>query len=121
MGMRAEEDTFLNLPTTSASHPYTYDEYPTAWIFARVSVAEEEARGYMNVFTSLSRNHWVLEQRRRKGMRGTTLSEVSGFSDERHELALAANSGTMINGVLIILLDLSSNLNLIGLKTAQAL
>eukprot|EP00959_Pyramimonas_sp_CCMP1952_P241119 5039054-Pyramimonas_sp.AAC.1 len=33
MGMRADEDAFLNLPTTSASRPCTHDEYPTAWIF----------------------------------------------------------------------------------------
>eukprot|EP00959_Pyramimonas_sp_CCMP1952_P344085 7206778-Pyramimonas_sp.AAC.1 len=33
MGMRADEDTFLNLPTTPASHPCACDEYPTAWIF----------------------------------------------------------------------------------------
>eukprot|EP00959_Pyramimonas_sp_CCMP1952_P096932 2026177-Pyramimonas_sp.AAC.1 len=48
---------------------------------------------------SLSRNDWVLEQRRRKGMRGTTLSEVPGLFGERRELALAANSGTMINSI----------------------
>eukprot|EP00959_Pyramimonas_sp_CCMP1952_P199189 4166395-Pyramimonas_sp.AAC.1 len=56
---------------------------------------EEEARGYMNVLTSLSRNKWVLEQRRRKGMYVTTMSEVPGIFGERHVLALAANSGTM--------------------------
>eukprot|EP00959_Pyramimonas_sp_CCMP1952_P269374 5631222-Pyramimonas_sp.AAC.1 len=79
MGMRADEDTFLNLPTTSASHPYTYDEYPTAWIFfERNPTTEEEARGYMNAFTSLSRNDWLSEQRRRKGMHGATLYEVLG-------------------------------------------
>eukprot|EP00959_Pyramimonas_sp_CCMP1952_P223606 4675308-Pyramimonas_sp.AAC.1 len=42
MGMRADEDTFLNLPTTSASHPCTYDEYSTAWVFERNPSAEEE-------------------------------------------------------------------------------
>eukprot|EP00959_Pyramimonas_sp_CCMP1952_P152476 3190326-Pyramimonas_sp.AAC.1 len=68
MGMRADEDTFMNMPTTSASRPYTYDEYPTAWIFEKSPTMGEEARGYMNVFTSLSRNDWVLEQRRRRGM-----------------------------------------------------
>eukprot|EP00959_Pyramimonas_sp_CCMP1952_P234668 4903221-Pyramimonas_sp.AAC.1 len=67
-GMRADEESFLNLPTTSASRPYTYDEYPTAWIFEKNPITEEGARGYMNVFTSLSRNDWVLEQRRRRGM-----------------------------------------------------
>eukprot|EP00959_Pyramimonas_sp_CCMP1952_P163064 3408777-Pyramimonas_sp.AAC.1 len=41
------------------------------------------------------RHDWVLEQRRRKGMRGTTLSEVLGLFGERHELASAANSGTI--------------------------
>eukprot|EP00959_Pyramimonas_sp_CCMP1952_P102321 2140431-Pyramimonas_sp.AAC.1 len=32
-----------------------------------------------------------------KGMHGTTLSEVPGLFGERHELAFAANSGTMMN------------------------
>eukprot|EP00959_Pyramimonas_sp_CCMP1952_P393621 8247900-Pyramimonas_sp.AAC.1 len=68
MGMLADEDTILNLPTISTSHPYTNDEYPTALIFEMNPITEEEARGYMNVFTSLSRNDWVLEQRRRKGL-----------------------------------------------------
>eukprot|EP00959_Pyramimonas_sp_CCMP1952_P031620 663222-Pyramimonas_sp.AAC.1 len=58
MGTRADEDTFMNMPTTSAPRPHTYDEYPTAWIFEKNPITEEEARGYMNVFTSLSRNDW---------------------------------------------------------------
>eukprot|EP00959_Pyramimonas_sp_CCMP1952_P377031 7897303-Pyramimonas_sp.AAC.1 len=73
----------------------------------------------MNVFTSLSRNDWALEQRRRKVLHGTTVSEVPGLFGERHELALAANSGTMINGMLTIPLDIGSNINIIGFKTAQ--
>eukprot|EP00959_Pyramimonas_sp_CCMP1952_P184356 3855032-Pyramimonas_sp.AAC.1 len=47
MAMRANEDTFMSMPTTSASRPYTYDEYPTAWIFKKNPITEEEARGYM--------------------------------------------------------------------------
>eukprot|EP00959_Pyramimonas_sp_CCMP1952_P099460 2079293-Pyramimonas_sp.AAC.1 len=31
MGMRADEDTFLNMPTTSASRPNAYDEYPAVY------------------------------------------------------------------------------------------
>eukprot|EP00959_Pyramimonas_sp_CCMP1952_P416785 8731863-Pyramimonas_sp.AAC.1 len=109
MGMRADEDTFLNVPTSPASGPCAYNEYPTAWIFEKNPITEEEARGYMNVFTSLSRNDWVLEQRRRRGMCGTTLSEVPGLFGGRHELALAANSGTMVDGMLAILLDILSS------------
>eukprot|EP00959_Pyramimonas_sp_CCMP1952_P264407 5529073-Pyramimonas_sp.AAC.1 len=90
MDMRADENTCLNLPTISASYPHTYDEYPTAWIFER-NLITEEARGYMNVFTSLSRNDWALDQRRCAGMRGTTLSEVPGLLCARHEQALAAS------------------------------
>eukprot|EP00959_Pyramimonas_sp_CCMP1952_P345121 7227703-Pyramimonas_sp.AAC.1 len=67
----------------------------------------------MHVFTSLSRNDWVLEQRRRKGMYGTTLSEVPGIFGERHEVALAADSGTMVDGILTTPLDIGSNINLI--------
>eukprot|EP00959_Pyramimonas_sp_CCMP1952_P104171 2177486-Pyramimonas_sp.AAC.1 len=36
-----------------------------------------------------------------------------------HELALAANSGTMVNGMLTILLDICSTITVIGLETAQ--
>eukprot|EP00959_Pyramimonas_sp_CCMP1952_P398488 8349956-Pyramimonas_sp.AAC.1 len=56
MSMRAEENTFIHLPTVSTSHPYTYDEYPTARISENNPITEEEARGYMNAFTPLSRN-----------------------------------------------------------------
>eukprot|EP00959_Pyramimonas_sp_CCMP1952_P323475 6769275-Pyramimonas_sp.AAC.1 len=45
MSMRADEDTFLNLPFTSTSQPYVYDEYRTAWIFEKNPIAEEEACG----------------------------------------------------------------------------
>eukprot|EP00959_Pyramimonas_sp_CCMP1952_P431143 9029698-Pyramimonas_sp.AAC.1 len=72
--MRADEDTFLNVPTTSTSHPYTHDETNILQPgpFEESPITEEEARGNMNVFASLSRNEWVLEQGRRKGMHGTT-------------------------------------------------
>eukprot|EP00959_Pyramimonas_sp_CCMP1952_P007707 160847-Pyramimonas_sp.AAC.1 len=82
----------MNLPLSSAPHPHMYDEYSTAWIFERNPITEEEARGYIGVFTPLTRDDWVLEQRRRKGLCGTTLSEGPGIFGERHELALAANS-----------------------------
>eukprot|EP00959_Pyramimonas_sp_CCMP1952_P234312 4895930-Pyramimonas_sp.AAC.1 len=61
----------------------------------------------------------VLEQRRRKGLHGTTVSEVSGIVGERHELVLAASIETMINGMSTILLDLGSTISLFGVKTAQ--
>eukprot|EP00959_Pyramimonas_sp_CCMP1952_P238947 4993746-Pyramimonas_sp.AAC.1 len=52
-------------------------------------------------------------------MRGTTLSDVPGIFGERHELALVANAGAMVAGMLTILLDIGSNINVIGLETAQ--
>eukprot|EP00959_Pyramimonas_sp_CCMP1952_P163727 3422913-Pyramimonas_sp.AAC.1 len=107
------------MPLASAPRPHMYGEYPTAWVFDENPTTEEEACGYMNVPTSLTRDDWALEQRRRKGMYGTTLSESPGILGERHELALAANSGTMEGGMLTILLDIGSNINIIGLKTAQ--
>eukprot|EP00959_Pyramimonas_sp_CCMP1952_P074229 1551290-Pyramimonas_sp.AAC.1 len=58
IGTRADEDTFMNMPLASAPHPHMHDEYPTAWIFEKNPTTEEEARGYMNVFTSLTRNDW---------------------------------------------------------------
>eukprot|EP00959_Pyramimonas_sp_CCMP1952_P262057 5479973-Pyramimonas_sp.AAC.1 len=45
MGMCAEEDTFMNIPTVSTSHPYTYDGYPAARIFEKSPITEEEVRG----------------------------------------------------------------------------
>eukprot|EP00959_Pyramimonas_sp_CCMP1952_P008255 172619-Pyramimonas_sp.AAC.1 len=53
MGMRADEGTFMNAPTTSASRPYTHDEYPKALVFEKNPITEEEASGYMNVSTSV--------------------------------------------------------------------
>eukprot|EP00959_Pyramimonas_sp_CCMP1952_P089564 1873631-Pyramimonas_sp.AAC.1 len=79
-------------------------------------ITEEEARGCMNVFTSLSRNDWAWEQRRRKGMHGTTLSEVPGLFGERHALPLAADSGTMVDGMLTIVVDIGSKINIIVFK-----
>eukprot|EP00959_Pyramimonas_sp_CCMP1952_P319096 6676580-Pyramimonas_sp.AAC.1 len=107
--MRADEDTFENMPL-SAHRPRMCDEHPPAWIFEKHPITGEEARGYMNVFTSLTRNDWALEQRRRKGMHGTTMSEVPGAFGDRHELALAANSGAMADGTQTILLDIGSNI-----------
>eukprot|EP00959_Pyramimonas_sp_CCMP1952_P413834 8670984-Pyramimonas_sp.AAC.1 len=57
----------------------------------------------------------ALEQRRRKGMHGTALYEMPGIFEERHELSLATNSGTMVDGMLMILLDI----DIIGLETAR--
>eukprot|EP00959_Pyramimonas_sp_CCMP1952_P090068 1885632-Pyramimonas_sp.AAC.1 len=79
---------------------------------------EDEARGYMNAIASLTRDKRALDQRRRKGMHGATWSAVPGIFGERHELALAANSGTMVDCLQTILLDIGSNINIIGLKFA---
>eukprot|EP00959_Pyramimonas_sp_CCMP1952_P139832 2926219-Pyramimonas_sp.AAC.1 len=84
IGMRANEDTFTNMPLASAPRPHVHDEYPTAWTFEKIPITEEEARGCMNVFTSLTRNDWVLEQRRRKGMHGTTLCGWNAHDPSGH-------------------------------------
>eukprot|EP00959_Pyramimonas_sp_CCMP1952_P451000 9442668-Pyramimonas_sp.AAC.1 len=55
-GMRSDGDAFMNMPITFASRPRMYDEYPTAWISEKNPIAQEGARGYINVFTSLSSN-----------------------------------------------------------------
>eukprot|EP00959_Pyramimonas_sp_CCMP1952_P368148 7711835-Pyramimonas_sp.AAC.1 len=68
LAMRTDEDKFINLPLSSAPRPRMRDECPAAWIFEKNPIAEEEARGCMNVFTPLARNDWVLERRRRKGL-----------------------------------------------------
>eukprot|EP00959_Pyramimonas_sp_CCMP1952_P202676 4238308-Pyramimonas_sp.AAC.1 len=59
---RADEDALMNMPPSSAQRPHMCDEYPSAWIFEKNPVAEEGARGCMNVFASLTRNDWVSEQ-----------------------------------------------------------
>eukprot|EP00959_Pyramimonas_sp_CCMP1952_P339999 7120665-Pyramimonas_sp.AAC.1 len=79
IGMRAHEDTSMNVPLTSEPRPNMYDEYPTALILEKNPTTEKETRGYMNVFTSLTRNDWASGQRRRKAMHGTTRSEVPGI------------------------------------------
>eukprot|EP00959_Pyramimonas_sp_CCMP1952_P252733 5280247-Pyramimonas_sp.AAC.1 len=48
MGMRADGGAFLNLPTISASDPYTYGEHRAAWISETDPSTEEEARGHMS-------------------------------------------------------------------------
>eukprot|EP00959_Pyramimonas_sp_CCMP1952_P262835 5495919-Pyramimonas_sp.AAC.1 len=46
--VRADEDTSGNTPL-SPHHPHMHDEYPSAWIFQKHPITEEEeARGYMN-------------------------------------------------------------------------
>eukprot|EP00959_Pyramimonas_sp_CCMP1952_P313822 6569275-Pyramimonas_sp.AAC.1 len=68
VAMRADEDdAFRNMPLSSAQRPHVRDECPSAWIFEKIPIAEEEAHGCINVFTPLARNDWVLGQRRRKG------------------------------------------------------
>eukprot|EP00959_Pyramimonas_sp_CCMP1952_P436910 9148087-Pyramimonas_sp.AAC.1 len=44
---------------------------------------------------------------------------MPGIFGERHELAQAANSGTMVDGMPTLLLDIGSNIIIIGLNTAQ--
>eukprot|EP00959_Pyramimonas_sp_CCMP1952_P150482 3149366-Pyramimonas_sp.AAC.1 len=58
-------------------------------------MSEEEARGYMNVFTSLSRSDWALVGAEAPHV--TTLFEAPGLFCERRELALAPNSEAMLN------------------------
>eukprot|EP00959_Pyramimonas_sp_CCMP1952_P442845 9270485-Pyramimonas_sp.AAC.1 len=118
LGMRADEHTFMNMPLASAPRPHVHDEYPAAWISEKNPPAEEGPRGDMNVFTSLMRNDWAFELRRRKGMPGTALSEVPGVVGERHDWPWP-QSGTMVDGMLTILLGIGSTVNVVGLKTAQ--
>eukprot|EP00959_Pyramimonas_sp_CCMP1952_P065382 1364933-Pyramimonas_sp.AAC.1 len=100
-------------------HPFLCEEYPSSWIFQQQAITEEVDRGYMSALTSMTRDQWARVQRRCEGMHGAALSAVPGIFGERPESALAANSGTMIVGVLSVLLDIGSNINIIGLKTAQ--
>eukprot|EP00959_Pyramimonas_sp_CCMP1952_P234472 4899219-Pyramimonas_sp.AAC.1 len=55
MGMRADEDTFMNMPTTSASRSCTYDEYPTAWIFEKNPITEEGPRIHERLHVSVKK------------------------------------------------------------------
>eukprot|EP00959_Pyramimonas_sp_CCMP1952_P365419 7653128-Pyramimonas_sp.AAC.1 len=54
MGMRADEDAFLNLPTTSAAHPCTCDECPLAWISGRNPTTKTRL---VDIWTSLHLHH----------------------------------------------------------------
>eukprot|EP00959_Pyramimonas_sp_CCMP1952_P051593 1078232-Pyramimonas_sp.AAC.1 len=88
----------------SAQHPHMCDEHRAPIGLDLRETSHHRRRG---------------TRRRRKGTHGTTLSGVPGIFGDRHELALAANSGTIVDGALTILLDIGSNINIIGLKTAQ--
>eukprot|EP00959_Pyramimonas_sp_CCMP1952_P274693 5742334-Pyramimonas_sp.AAC.1 len=45
----------MNAPLSRAQHPHMHDEYPSAWIFEKNPITEEEALGCMSVFTSEER------------------------------------------------------------------
>eukprot|EP00959_Pyramimonas_sp_CCMP1952_P048580 1014311-Pyramimonas_sp.AAC.1 len=80
--VRADEDTFEDIPLAE-QHPYRHDEYPSSWISPKHPITQEEATGYMNVFTSIARDQWALYQRCPKGMHGATMSAVLGIFGER--------------------------------------
>eukprot|EP00959_Pyramimonas_sp_CCMP1952_P089963 1883061-Pyramimonas_sp.AAC.1 len=65
--------------------------------FPATSTAVEEDRACMRAFTFMTRTQWILGHRRREGTCGTTVPTVPGIIGDRHELALAANSGAMID------------------------
>eukprot|EP00959_Pyramimonas_sp_CCMP1952_P238168 4977133-Pyramimonas_sp.AAC.1 len=69
----------------------------------------------------MARNQWALDQKRRKGTYGTTVSTVQGVFGEHYELAIASDMETMIDGMLTMMLDVGSNINTIGLRTALTL
>eukprot|EP00959_Pyramimonas_sp_CCMP1952_P041286 863429-Pyramimonas_sp.AAC.1 len=73
----------------------------------------------MGASTSMKKNERALDQGRLEGMRGAAVAAVHGLFGDGHELAQAANSGTMIDGMLIILLDIGSNINSVGLQAAR--
>eukprot|EP00959_Pyramimonas_sp_CCMP1952_P122439 2559675-Pyramimonas_sp.AAC.2 len=54
IAVRADDDTFENTPL-SPQHPHMYDEYPSAWTSQKQPI-RGGGRGYMNVFTSSTRD-----------------------------------------------------------------
>ena len=76
----------------------------------------------MSSWSHLNKPEWVLEQRRRRHERGTVIESVPGvhpYQSCMPSLALATNTGTVVPDRLTILMDIGSNINICGLKTAQ--
>eukprot|EP00959_Pyramimonas_sp_CCMP1952_P094428 1975514-Pyramimonas_sp.AAC.1 len=76
MTVLADEDTFQDIPVTQQSP--RWGEYPADWTFQQCPITKGRSRAY----------------RRLKGMYGTTVAAVQGYSGDRHELALVVNSGS---------------------------
>ena len=77
---------------------------------------------WCSTWSHLRKPEWVLEQRRRRNEVGMTTTSVPGappYDNHRPTLALATNTGTVIQGQNTILMDIGSNINIVGLKTAQ--
>jgi len=113
--VRASKDSVLDIPLTQQPPPLI--EYPPDWILLDYPMTQQEHMAWFSSCTHLRKQEWVLEQRRRRDEVGTTLTTVEGaypYAGERLTLALAANTGTVIDNMLTLLLDIGSNTNIIG-------
>eukprot|EP00959_Pyramimonas_sp_CCMP1952_P412024 8634218-Pyramimonas_sp.AAC.1 len=73
--VRVDKDIVENIPLTQ-QYPFRSDEYPVIGPPQQYPVTEEENRAYMSAFTSMTRNEWVVDQRRLTGTYGTAVSTV---------------------------------------------
>ena len=115
------DGTFSDHPLTQR-HPTETREFPPDGILLDHPVTYEEHIAWMSSWSHLRKPDWVLEQRRRRHERGTVIESVPGvhpYQSCMPSLALATNTGTVVPDRLTILMDIGSNINICGLKTAQ--
>ena len=120
----ASEGTFLNMSLTQ-TNPAEGLEYPTDAIFRAHPITQEEHEGYSSTWSALRKPEWVLEQRRRRNEVGAHIVQVPYSGPDRIRqvplptVALAANPATQIEDENTILMDIGSNVNIVGVRVAQ--
>ena len=115
------DGTFTDVPLVQR-HPTETREFPSDRILEAHPMTHDEHIAWMSTWSHLSKPEWVLEQRRRRHERGTVVERIQGAWPNESVMpgiALATNTGTTVQDRLTILMDIGSNINICGLKTAQ--
>ena len=114
------EGTVLNVSPTW-QNPAIGLEYPPELTLETHPITREEHDAYNATWASLRKSDWVLEQRRRRNEVGANIVRVPGVPPciGDASVALATNPATLVAGENTILMDIGSNVNIIGILTAQ--
>ena len=108
------EGTVLNMALTR-SNPANSIEYPSDGILLDHPMTQEEHEAYNATWSSLRKQEWILEQRRRRNERCANITTVPGvppYEQHRPTYALAANTGTRVDGHCTILMDIGGKINI---------